>query len=90
MNVPADITLFAIPVFVACMLLEAAMGARRGLQVFATRDTATSLAMGVGSLLIGLGLPDDGAHAPNERFRIEDYYRGMVTMACFLEEMAKE
>ena len=44
--------------------------------------------LGVDSLLMGLGLPDDGAHAPNERFRVEDYYRGMVTMASFLEEMA--
>ncbi len=45
--------------------------------------------LGVDSLLIGLGLPDDGAHAPNERFRIEDYYRGMVTMASFLQEMGR-
>ncbi len=44
--------------------------------------------LGVDSLLMGLGLPDDGAHAPNERFRVEDYYRGMVTMASFLREMA--
>ena len=45
--------------------------------------------LGIDSLLIGLGLPDDGAHAPNERFRIEDYYRGIVTMASLLEELAK-
>jgi acetylornithine deacetylase/succinyl-diaminopimelate desuccinylase-like protein len=44
--------------------------------------------LGVESILLGLGLPDDDAHAPNEKFRIEDYYRGMVTMAGFLEEMA--
>lgn len=44
--------------------------------------------LGVGSLLIGLGLPDDGAHGPNEKFCIADYYRGMVTMAHFLEAMA--
>jgi acetylornithine deacetylase/succinyl-diaminopimelate desuccinylase-like protein len=42
-------------------------------------------ALGVESLLIGLGLPDDNAHSPNERFRIEDYYRGMVMMAAFLD-----
>jgi acetylornithine deacetylase/succinyl-diaminopimelate desuccinylase-like protein len=45
--------------------------------------------LGVQSLLIGLGLPDDNPHSPNERFRIEDYYRGMVTAAAFLEELGK-
>jgi acetylornithine deacetylase/succinyl-diaminopimelate desuccinylase-like protein len=44
--------------------------------------------LGVESILLGLGLPDDDAHAPNEKFRIEDYHRGMVTMAGFLEELA--
>ena len=44
-------------------------------------------ALGVDSLLIGLGLPDDNAHAPNERFRIADYHRGIVTLAAFLEEL---
>jgi acetylornithine deacetylase/succinyl-diaminopimelate desuccinylase-like protein len=42
--------------------------------------------LGAQSLLMGLGLPDDDAHAPNEKFRIEDFYRGMVTMAAFLDE----
>ena len=41
------------------------------------------------SLLIGLGLPDDNLHAPNEHFRIKDYHRGAVTMAAFLEEYGK-
>ena len=39
-------------------------------------------------LLLGLTVPDDDAHAPNEKFLLQDYYRGMVTMAAFLEEMA--
>jgi acetylornithine deacetylase/succinyl-diaminopimelate desuccinylase-like protein len=45
--------------------------------------------LGAESILLGLGLPDDDAHAPNEKFRVEDYYRGMVTMAAFLDEYAK-
>ena len=45
--------------------------------------------LGAQSLLMGLGLPDDDAHAPNEKFRIEDFYRGMVTMAAFLEEFGR-
>lgn len=36
--------------------------------------------LGAPSLLLGLGLPDDDAHSPNEKFRIADYYRGMVLM----------
>ena len=45
--------------------------------------------LGAPSLLLGLGLPDDGAHGPNERFRIEDFHRGSVMLAAFLEELAK-
>jgi acetylornithine deacetylase/succinyl-diaminopimelate desuccinylase-like protein len=45
--------------------------------------------LGAWSLLLGLGLPDDDAHAPNERFRIEDYYRGMVMMGELLGELGK-
>ncbi len=41
------------------------------------------------SLLLGLGLPDDDAHAPNEKFRIEDFYRGMVMMAALIEELGR-
>lgn len=46
-------------------------------------------ALDVECLLMGLGLPDDNLHAPNERFRIEDYHRGAVTMAAFLEQMGE-
>jgi acetylornithine deacetylase/succinyl-diaminopimelate desuccinylase-like protein len=45
--------------------------------------------LGAQSLLLGLGLPDDDAHAPNEKFRIEDYYRGMVMMGELLVELGK-
>ncbi len=44
-------------------------------------------ALGAESLLVGLGLPDDNPHSPNERFRVVDYYRGIVTFAAFLEEL---
>ena len=43
-------------------------------------------ALGVESLLLGLGLPDDNTHSPNERFRLKDFYRGIVTMGAFLDE----
>jgi acetylornithine deacetylase/succinyl-diaminopimelate desuccinylase-like protein len=37
------------------------------------------------TILMGFGLPDDGLHSPNEKYRIENYYLGIVTVAHFLE-----
>jgi acetylornithine deacetylase/succinyl-diaminopimelate desuccinylase-like protein len=45
--------------------------------------------LGVDTLLLGLGQYSDGAHSPNERFRIEDFHRGQVMMAALLEELAR-
>jgi acetylornithine deacetylase/succinyl-diaminopimelate desuccinylase-like protein len=45
--------------------------------------------LGVDVLLTGIGLPDDGAHSPNERFHLPDFYRGQVMMAALLEEFGK-
>jgi acetylornithine deacetylase/succinyl-diaminopimelate desuccinylase-like protein len=41
------------------------------------------------SVLMGFGLPDDGLHSPNEKFRLENYYTGIMTVAHFLEEYGK-
>jgi acetylornithine deacetylase/succinyl-diaminopimelate desuccinylase-like protein len=38
-------------------------------------------ALGADCLLLGWGLDDDGAHSPNEKFRIADYYRGIQASA---------
>ncbi len=43
--------------------------------------------LGAESVLIGLGLPDDNLHSPNEKFCVDDFYRGMAVMAEFLEEL---
>ena len=34
------------------------------------------------------GLPDDGLHSPNEKYKIENYYMGIMTVAHFLEQYA--
>ncbi len=39
-------------------------------------------------LLLGWGSPDDGAHSPNERFCIEDFYRAIRSAAALFSEMA--
>jgi acetylornithine deacetylase/succinyl-diaminopimelate desuccinylase-like protein len=39
-------------------------------------------------VLLGFGLPDDGAHGPNEKFDLECFYRGINTAIALFEEMA--
>ncbi|HVA30471.1 MAG TPA: dipeptidase [Gaiellaceae bacterium] len=40
--------------------------------------------LGTDSLLLGFGLPTDGAHAPNEHFDLANLERGTRTMVAFL------
>ena len=42
--------------------------------------------LGIPTVLMGFGLPDDGLHSPNEKYRISNYYEGIRTIARFLEE----
>lgn len=44
--------------------------------------------LGVDSLLLGFGLNDDNTHSPNEKFRLEDFHRGILTSAHLMEELA--
>jgi acetylornithine deacetylase/succinyl-diaminopimelate desuccinylase-like protein len=46
--------------------------------------------LGIPSVMMGFGLPDDGLHAPNEKYRLENYYRGIVTIARFLEQYGQQ
>jgi acetylornithine deacetylase/succinyl-diaminopimelate desuccinylase-like protein len=41
--------------------------------------------LGIPTILMGFGLPDDGLHSPNEKYAIENYYKGIATIAHFLE-----
>ncbi len=40
-------------------------------------------------LLVDYGLPDDGAHGPNERFTLECFHNGIKTSGFLYEELAK-
>jgi acetylornithine deacetylase/succinyl-diaminopimelate desuccinylase-like protein len=42
--------------------------------------------LGIPTILMGFGLPDDGLHSPNEKYRIENYYLGIRTVARFFEQ----
>jgi acetylornithine deacetylase/succinyl-diaminopimelate desuccinylase-like protein len=42
--------------------------------------------LGIPTILMGFGLPDDGLHSPNEKFKLDNYYLGIKTVAHFLEK----
>ena len=44
--------------------------------------------LGIDPVLMGFGLPDDGLHAPNERFSLDQLYRGSVAVASLMEKLA--
>lgn len=39
-------------------------------------------------LLVGFGLPDDNLHAPDEKFKIDHFYRGIDTSITLLHKLA--
>ncbi len=39
------------------------------------------------SVMMGFGLPDDGLHAPNEKFHIPNFHRGIESVVRFFEEV---
>ncbi len=41
--------------------------------------------LGIPTVLMGFGLPDDGLHSPNEKYCLKNYYTGIVTIAHFFE-----
>lgn len=43
----------------------------------------------VKTLLMGLGSPDDAIHSYNEKFELDNYFRGMKMSAAFLESVGK-
>jgi len=44
--------------------------------------------LGLPQVLIGVGLPDDAIHAPNEKFDLGQFYGGIETMAYLYDELA--
>lgn len=50
-------------------------------------DFATHL--GIPTILMGFGLPDDGLHSPNEKYNIRNYFDGIRTLGHFFEEYGK-
>ena len=45
--------------------------------------------LGADSLLLGLGLPDDNAHSPNEKFHLDCFEKGQLMSAHLWQELAR-
>jgi acetylornithine deacetylase/succinyl-diaminopimelate desuccinylase-like protein len=42
--------------------------------------------LGIPTILMGFGLPDDGLHSPNEKYKVENYFLGIRTIGHFFEQ----
>jgi len=40
-------------------------------------------------VLVGIGLPDENAHAPNEKLDLDNLHHGMLSAAYLFEELAE-
>jgi acetylornithine deacetylase/succinyl-diaminopimelate desuccinylase-like protein len=38
-------------------------------------------------VMMGFGLPDDNLHAPNEKFHIANFHRGIESIIRFFDEL---
>jgi acetylornithine deacetylase/succinyl-diaminopimelate desuccinylase-like protein len=46
--------------------------------------------LGVPTVLMGFGLPDDRLHSPNEKFSLDQFHKGITTSIHFWHELAAE
>ena len=55
-----------------------------------TIPVVTTLAetLGLSTVLMGVGLPDENAHAPNERMDLGNYQNGIVSVAHFFDQFS--
>jgi len=61
--------------------------AREGGSIPVVSDLASIL--GLQTVLMGFGLPDDNLHAPDEKFDLTQFNRGIDTVIAFLDELAR-
>jgi acetylornithine deacetylase/succinyl-diaminopimelate desuccinylase-like protein len=45
--------------------------------------------LGIDSIMLGFGLPDDGLHSPNERFYLPNFYNGIEAVIRYFAEIGK-
>jgi acetylornithine deacetylase/succinyl-diaminopimelate desuccinylase-like protein len=44
--------------------------------------------LGIETILMGFGLPDDRIHSPNEKLTLPNFARGIETIIYFVERLA--
>ena len=76
----------------ASAALERSFGARpvftrSGGSIPAVADMEKHL--GVSTILLGFGLPDDNAHSPNEKLHLPTFYKGIEASIRFMDELAR-
>ncbi len=90
---PASITDYTIPAMQAAREAYTAVFqtepllARNGGSIPVVGEFQTVL--GLESILMGFGLPDDRIHSPNESFYVPNFYRGIQTAIHFLHSYAQ-
>jgi acetylornithine deacetylase/succinyl-diaminopimelate desuccinylase-like protein len=45
--------------------------------------------LGIPTVMMGFGLPDDNLHAPNEKFHLANFYRGIESIIRFLGRLGE-
>lgn len=80
---PAIVSLDAKPMQLAVEVFKAVFGVEPVLMRAGGSIPVVALlqsTMGLESVLLGFGLPDDGIHAPNEKFSLEQFRLGIQTL----------
>jgi len=77
----------------ASAALEATFGVKPVFQLEGGSVPVVSMVkaeLGVDSVLMGFGLPDDNLHAPNEKLHLPNYYRGIEAYIRFFELVSRQ
>jgi acetylornithine deacetylase/succinyl-diaminopimelate desuccinylase-like protein len=45
--------------------------------------------LGLPSVLFGVGLPDENAHAPNEKLDLSNFHNGIISAAYLYDEISR-
>jgi acetylornithine deacetylase/succinyl-diaminopimelate desuccinylase-like protein len=45
--------------------------------------------LGIPSVMMGFGLPDDNLHAPNEKFKLENFHRGIESLIAYFQALGE-
>jgi acetylornithine deacetylase/succinyl-diaminopimelate desuccinylase-like protein len=92
-GMPAMTPVDSAPMRAALTALERAFGTkpfliRSGGSIPVVADFEEHL--GAPVVLMGFGLPDQNAHAPNEKMNLKNYHRGIKSAALFLDEYGNQ